>query len=49
MDRFARLETGVNRAYGSYFPNSPPARSTVQVAGLPRGARIEVAAIAGRP
>ena len=39
----------VNRAYGSYFPNSPPARSTVQVAGLPRGARIEVAAIAGRP
>jgi 2-iminobutanoate/2-iminopropanoate deaminase len=39
----------VNRAYGSYFPSSPPARSTVQVAGLPRGARIEVAAIASRP
>ena len=39
----------VNRAYGSYFPSSPPARSTVQVAGLPRGAKIEVAAIASRP
>jgi 2-iminobutanoate/2-iminopropanoate deaminase len=39
----------VNRAYGSYFPSSPPARSTVQVAGLPRGARIEVSAIASRP
>jgi 2-iminobutanoate/2-iminopropanoate deaminase len=39
----------VNRAYGSYFASSPPARSTVQVAGLPRGARIEVAAIASRP
>jgi 2-iminobutanoate/2-iminopropanoate deaminase len=39
----------VNRAYGSYFPSSPPARTTVQVAGLPRGARIEVSAIASRP
>ena len=39
----------VNRAYGSYFPSSPPARSTVQVAALPRGAKIEVSAIAARP
>jgi 2-iminobutanoate/2-iminopropanoate deaminase len=39
----------INRAYGSYFRSSPPARSTVQVAGLPRGARIEVSAIASRP
>jgi 2-iminobutanoate/2-iminopropanoate deaminase len=39
----------INRAYGSYFANSPPARSTVQVAGLPRGAKIEIAAIASRP
>src|SRR5215831_4354925 len=30
----------INRAYGSYFRSSPPARSTVQVAGLPRGAKI---------
>lgn len=33
-------------AYAHYFGASPPARSTVQVAGLPRGARIEVEAIA---
>ena len=39
----------INRAYGSYFPSNPPARSTVQVAALPRGAKIEVAAIASRP
>ena len=39
----------VNRAYGSYFPSNPPARTTVQVAGLPRGARIEISAIASRP
>lgn len=36
----------VNAIYGSYFPQQPPARSTVQVAGLPRGARIEIEAIA---
>lgn len=36
----------VNAIYGSYFPHQPPARSTVQVAGLPRGARIEIEAIA---
>jgi 2-iminobutanoate/2-iminopropanoate deaminase len=39
----------VNRAYGSYFPSSAPARSTVQVAGLPRGAKIEISAIAAGP
>jgi 2-iminobutanoate/2-iminopropanoate deaminase len=39
----------INRAYGSYFPSSPPARSTVQVAALPRGAKIEISAIASRP
>jgi 2-iminobutanoate/2-iminopropanoate deaminase len=39
----------INRAYGSYFAASPPARSTVQVAGLPRGAKIEISAIAARP
>ncbi len=36
----------VNAIYGSYFPQQPPARSTVQVAALPRGARIEIEAIA---
>ena len=33
-------------AYAPYFGDEPPARSTVQVAGLPRGARIEIDAIA---
>lgn len=36
----------VNTVYGGYFSTSPPARSTVQVAALPRGARIEIEAIA---
>ena len=35
-----------NGVYGQYFPEAPPARSTVQVAALPLGARIEVEAIA---
>src|SRR3982750_2840841 len=29
----------VNEIYGSHFKQQPPARSTVQVAGLPKGAR----------
>ena len=32
----------VNAAYGSFFPDSPPARSTVQVAALPLGSNIEI-------
>ncbi len=36
----------VNQVYGSYFPQSPPARSTVQVAALPRGAAVEIDAVA---
>ncbi len=36
----------VNEIYGRYFPSDPPARSTVQVAALPRGARVEIDAIA---
>ena len=36
----------VNEIYGSYFKQAPPARSTVQVAGLPRGARVEIEVIA---
>ncbi len=36
----------VNRVYGDYFPASPPARSTVQVARLPKGVRLEIDAIA---
>ena len=36
----------VNEVYGSYFKQDPPARSTVQVAALPKGAKIEIDAIA---
>ena len=36
----------VNEVYGRYFPDAPPARATVQVAALPRGARVEIDAIA---
>ncbi len=36
----------VNEVYGRYFPAAPPARVTVQVAALPRGARVEIDAIA---
>jgi 2-iminobutanoate/2-iminopropanoate deaminase len=36
----------VNAVYGHYFDGSKPARSTVAVAGLPRGARVEIEAIA---
>jgi 2-iminobutanoate/2-iminopropanoate deaminase len=36
----------VNEVYATYFPENPPARATVQVAGLPRGASIEIDFIA---
>ncbi len=36
----------VNEVYGRYFGNAKPARSTVAVAGLPRGVRVEIDAIA---
>ena len=38
----------MNRAYAEFFPGHPPARSTVQVAGLPRGVSIEIEAIAAK-
>lgn len=38
----------VNAIYGEYFTQEPPARSTVQVARLPRDVRIEIEAIALR-
>jgi 2-iminobutanoate/2-iminopropanoate deaminase len=38
--------TTVNRVYGSYFNDSYPARATVQVAGLPKGAVIEIEMVA---
>jgi 2-iminobutanoate/2-iminopropanoate deaminase len=42
MDHFAK----VNEIYASYFDRDPPARSCVQVVGLPKGALIEIEGIA---
>lgn len=39
----------MNEAYGRYFKTVPPARSTVEVARLPRDARIEIEVIAAIP
>jgi 2-iminobutanoate/2-iminopropanoate deaminase len=36
----------VNEVYATYFQTRPPARATVQVAALPRGAQVEIDAIA---
>jgi 2-iminobutanoate/2-iminopropanoate deaminase len=36
----------VNETYGSYFKQQPPARSTVQVSALPKGAKVEIEVIA---
>jgi 2-iminobutanoate/2-iminopropanoate deaminase len=42
MGEFPRM----NAVYGEFFGAMPPARSTVQVAALPKGARVEIEAIA---
>ena len=44
MDDFAK----VNAVYTTFMPDPPPARSTVQVAALPKGALVEIEAIARR-
>jgi len=36
----------VNEVYGKYMGKEPPARSTIQAAALPKGARIEIDVIA---
>ena len=36
----------MNEVYGRYFPASPPARATVEVARLPRDVRVEIELIA---
>ena len=38
----------VNELYGKRFAKAPPARSTVQAAALPKGARVEIEVIAAR-
>jgi 2-iminobutanoate/2-iminopropanoate deaminase len=42
MNEFATM----NEVYGRYFPQNPPARSTVEAARLPRDARIEIEVVA---
>ncbi|HEY9176256.1 MAG TPA: RidA family protein [Flavipsychrobacter sp.] len=44
MGQFAQ----VNEVYGSYFTDNPPARETVQVAGLPKGVNVEISVISGK-
>jgi 2-iminobutanoate/2-iminopropanoate deaminase len=36
----------INKVYAELFPDGPPARSCVEVSALPRGAQVEVEAIA---
>jgi 2-iminobutanoate/2-iminopropanoate deaminase len=52
----AAIDTGKGAAiviahevYGGYFQATPPARATVQVAALPRGARVEIDCVAMLP
>ncbi len=42
MGEFAAM----NEVYGKFFTDVPPARATVAAASLPRGARVEIEAIA---
>lgn len=44
MGQFAQ----VNEVYGSYFTYNPPARETVQVAGLPKGVKVEISVVAAK-
>ena len=39
----------MNSVYAAFFPENPPARSTVEVTGLPMGVLIEIEAIAAEP
>jgi 2-iminobutanoate/2-iminopropanoate deaminase len=39
----------VNEAYATFFPADPPARSTIGVASLPLGARVEIDAVVAVP
>lgn len=39
----------VNEAYGEFFEDGPPARSTVGVTALPLGARVEIDAVIALP
>jgi len=38
----------VNEVYGGYFAENAPARETIQVAGLPKGVKVEISMIAAK-
>jgi 2-iminobutanoate/2-iminopropanoate deaminase len=40
---------GVNEVYESFFESDPPARVAIAVAGLPRGALVEIDAVVALP
>jgi len=42
MDDFPKM----NSVYSEFFPENPPARSTVEVARLPKGALVEIECVA---
>jgi 2-iminobutanoate/2-iminopropanoate deaminase len=57
LDRVLRLDVymtdlslfpEVNECLAQVFTDEPPARVTVEVSGLPMGAEVEIAAIAGK-
>jgi 2-iminobutanoate/2-iminopropanoate deaminase len=39
----------MNEVYATFFPSAPPARSTVEVARLPKDVRVEIECIAVLP
>jgi len=45
INDFAKM----NAIYGEFFKVNPPARSAVEVAALPKGALVEIEAVAVRP
>ncbi len=42
MGEFAKM----NAVYGEFFPQDPPARSTIQAAALPKGGLVEIDCVA---
>lgn len=38
--------SAMNEVYGTFFPENPPARATIQAAKLPAGALVEIDAVA---
>jgi len=44
LSKFAEM----NAVYGGFFKNAPPARATIEVKALPKGALVEIEAVAHR-